>query len=469
MKLNKNSLAVKIWTYLALFSFVILVFLWLFQVLFLDRYYEYYKTQRMNAVAKEIQEKYKKGDNLIELLKDINIKEGICIEFENREDFLYYSSNMNKSCIISNNNEEIRKKITSFKDSQQKNITLKVSGEKMKKKGLIYGLKLDNDVYLFLNTVLEPVDATITILTSQLIIVTIIVLVLSLLISYFISRKLSTPITTLKDKAKLLSNGLYNIEFPTDTEIDEINELSKTLNYAQEELSKTDELQKDLMANVSHDLKTPLTMIKAYAEMIRDITYKDREKCMENLDIIIEETERLNILVSDILDLSKLQSNIEKLNEEEFDLIDLVATIINRYEILSLTEKYHFILDSPDDKLIIKADKSKLEQVIYNLINNAINYTGKDKTVKIIITNDENIRVSIQDSGDGIEEEDLKYIWDKYYKSKKKHKRNMIGTGLGLAIVKNILELHNFQYGVISKKKKGTTFYFEIPKEKEEN
>ena len=115
---------------------------------------------------------------------------------------------------------------------------------------------------------------------------------------------------------------------------------------------------------------------------------------------------------------------------------------------------------------MVKADEKKISQVIYNLVNNAINYTGEDKTVtvKIRIIN-EVVRVEVIDSGKGIKEEDIPYIWDKYYKNKKKHKRNLVGTGLGLSIVKNILLNHGFNYGVISSKNKGSTFYFEIKKD----
>ena len=218
------------------------------------------------------------------------------------------------------------------------------------------------------------------------------------------------------------------------------------------------------MANVSHDLKTPLTMIKAYAEMSRDLCGNDKQKRDKNMNIIIEEVDRLTILVNDILTLSKVQSNIEALEYQEFDLVELINNILKRYNILIEKENYKFIFKNKKP-IMINADKIKLEQVIYNLINNAINYTGDDKKVTIKIKNiDGNIKVEIIDTGKGIDDKDIPYIWDKYYKNKKKHKRNLIGTGLGLSIVKSILELHNYEYGVNSIKDKGTTFYFIIKK-----
>ena len=199
-------------------------------------------------------------------------------------------------------------------------------------------------------------------------------------------------------------------------------------------------------------MKTPLTLIKAYAELERDFD-NQKEKHENNMNIIIEEVDRLTILVNDILNLSKLESNIETLNLEEFDLIKLIDTILNRFKIFSYTKSFQFIFDYKDE-LIIKADKQKLEQVIYNLVGNAINYTGEDKK----------IRVEIKDTGKGIKKSELDKVWDKYYKSEKKYKRNTIGTGIGLSIVKNIFILHGFKYGIISEINKGSTFWFEIEK-----
>ena len=203
-------------------------------------------------------------------------------------------------------------------------------------------------------------------------------------------------------------------------------------------------------------------MIKAYAEMIRDISYKDQDKMNEHLSIIVDETDRLTVLVNDILDLSRMQSNADSLSIEKFDLADDIKTIVNRYQIIKETEKYIINLDMPNS-IMIKADKKKLNQVIYNLINNAINYTGDDKTVTVRVTKHKKYYlVEISDTGKGIKESEIPYIWNKYYKNDKNHQRNVVSTGLGLSIVKEILELHDYEYGVKSVLKKGTTFYFKI-------
>ena len=223
------------------------------------------------------------------------------------------------------------------------------------------------------------------------------------------------------------------------------------------ELGKTEELEKDLLANVSHDLKTPLTMIKAYAEMVRDLTYNDKEKRDSNLNIIIEETDRLALLVNDILTLSKLQQSMDNLTLSEFDLILLIKNILKRFTIYEEKYGYNIIFKHTNiRKLMIKADQKKIEQVLYNLIINAINYTGSDMKVVINISKVNNLYK--------IDTNDLDNIFDKYYKSEKKHKRNLYGTGLGLSIVKSIFILHNYKYGVDTKKGKGSSFYFYISK-----
>ena len=152
---------------------------------------------------------------------------------------------------------------------------------------------------------------------------------------------------------------------------------------------------------------------------------------------------------------------MEENNLERFNINELIIDIINKFEILC--EKDGYIIEYEGFDIDITADKNKLKQTIYNLINNAINYTGEDKKVyvKLFKINDI-VRIEIIDTGKGIDKKDIKYIWDKYYKVDKKYKRVTYGTGLGLSIVKNILNLHGFNYGVESKKGIGTKFYFDI-------
>ena len=237
--------------------------------------------------------------------------------------------------------------------------------------------------------------------------------------------------------------------------------LADTLTYAEKELSRVDTMQRDLIANVSHDLRTPLTMLKAYAEMIRDLSGDNPVKRNEHLEIIINETDRLSAMVNDILDLSKLESGRQKLEPTSFGIRGKLSEIIDRFKGVSERMGYniHF---TPDEERTVCCDVVKIEQVIYNLINNAINYTGDDKQVYVRqINQPDGVLIEVEDTGDGIEEEKIKLIFDKYYRSEN-HKREVVGTGLGLSIVKAVLKLHGYDYGVRSTLGKGSVFWFKI-------
>ena len=465
MKKNKSSLRWKIFLYLITFILLIFFLLWLFQIFFLKYLYESSKTKELVTSINEIKKSYSNNyDNFYNQLENIAYEKGICSEIVIDNITTYTTNPLNRGCLnLYNKNTNIKELEHNFIESNDNFFMTKIYNLFNDSKILVYGVRLDNSTTLFSNTSVDPIDSTVNILRNQLIIITIITIIISIIISYFIASKISKPITNLTKKSKELSNGNFNVDFDVDTDISEIDDLSNSLNYSKDVLKSNDDIRRDLMANVSHDLKTPLTMIKAYAEMVRDLSYNNPEKRNSDLNIIIDEVDRLNLLVNDILSLSKLENNIEKTFKEEFDLVKMIETIINRFKIFSITQKYEFMFLSPKE-LIIKADKQKMEQVIYNLISNSINYSGDNKKIYITILPRKNIRVNISDTGLGIKKDEINKIWDKYYKADKKHKRNTIGTGLGLSIVKNIFEMHHYKYGVISRENKGTTFYFEIEK-----
>ena len=455
----KNSLKRKIWQYLIIFSLVIILFLWLFQVIFINKYYEYTKTKDIKHIANKLLTAYN-SENIYDTLDEISYQENLCIEITSSNSTLYRSSTTS-NCLFS---KGVLKE--SFINSGNKEETYNLQNPQFANKNILEAIKLDDNLYAFLSTSLEPLDSTAKILKEQLLIISILILSLSLLIGYFISKRLSKPIVDISKKANLIAKGKIKKEFTSDSDILEIEDLNNSLNEMMVELGKTEELEKDLLANVSHDLKTPLTMIKAYAEMVRDLTYNDKEKRNSNLNIIIEETDRLALLVNDILTLSKLQQSMDNLTLSEFDLILLIKNILKRFTIYEEKYGYNIIFKHTNiRKLMIKADQKKIEQVLYNLIINAINYTGSDMKVVINISKVNNLyKIEVIDSGKGIDTKDLDNIFDKYYKSEKKHKRNLYGTGLGLSIVKSIFLLHDYKYGVDTKKGKGSSFYFYISK-----
>lgn len=457
---SKTNLIKKIWFYLTIFSVSILSILWFFQVIFLNAYYTWVKINDISSIASKVKEGYQ-SNNYEELMDILAYNQDVCIDIVRSDNEEYYSSGLNRKCISTVEAKNLYNKyVKEFMNNHMVTGSYKITDNRFENKVLVTGIKLEDNYYAFISTTLEPLTSTTKILISQLIYVTILVLCLSFLIAYFVSKKISGPMIEINKKAKRMSKGDYQFSFKTDSNISEIVELTTTLDEAKDELEKTDDLRRELLANVSHDLKTPLTMIKAYAEMVRDITYKDKEKRESNLNTIIEETDRLTLLVNDILDLSKLGSVVE-IKCEDFDLNQMIRTIMKRFECF---EDIKFVYEN-EKTLMVHADIKKMEQVIYNLVGNAINYVGKDKKVMIqIIENKSTYTVEVIDHGKGIKKEELDKIWDKYYKIDKTHQRNQVGTGIGLSIVKEILKNHNFNYGVKSELKKGTTFYFEIKK-----
>lgn len=455
MKQKNKGLTYKIWIYLALFLTLIIAFIWIFQVTLLSTFYEY-KTNRLVEKISIMTSHYYNKEKDTSYYDKLAYNNNACIEIE-RDSELLYSSNTKRGCLYTDNYSYK----TNFINSNSESMTYKIVNPVLDNNTLIKAIKLDSDTVAYINVSLEPTDPAISVIREELIFISIIIYLSSFILAYFISKRISTPILKINKLAKNMSKGDFDTPIVVNENIEELNELSDTLNQTRLELSKINETRKDLLLNVSHDLKTPLTMIQAYAEMARDLNKDNEEKRTENLNVIIDESIRLNELVNNILELSKSEANLDSLKLEKFNLTKEIRIIIDRFNYLKEKEGYNLIFDEVKD-YVVKADKSKIDQVIYNLLINAVNYTGEDK--KVIISIEEHkkyLRVKITDTGKGIKKEEISKIWDKYYSNEKNHKRNKIGTGLGLSIVKNILIKHNFNYGVDSSKK-GTTFYFDI-------
>jgi len=442
--------------FILIFNIGILLLFCICENMVFDLLYKSYQINTLNSIVEEFNTSNKDTYVLAEKLAYDN---EVCISVVDNNYVTFNYNTMQNGCLL-NNNQKINDIINKFISSNNKSDYYNIINPKTDTKGVLYAFKINNkNVFIYSN--LENISNFVNLFRGQIIYFVILIIICSIIISIFLANKITKPIREITKKAKKLGEGKYNLKFPKNGVL-EIEELSKTLEDVQKELRKSDEIKRDLLANVSHDLKTPLTMIKAYAEMIKDISYKDIEKMNEHLNIIMDESDRLTVLVNDILELSKVQSDNYMYNYEEYDLVKEIKKIIKKYSVIKETENYKFILELPK-KAIIKADKDKINQVLYNLLNNAINYTGDDKLVTIRVTKESSsYLVEVIDTGKGIKKEEIPYIWDKYYKNEKNHRRNISGTGIGLSIVKEILNKHNFEYGVSSKLKKGSTFYFRI-------
>ena len=483
MKANKKlSLKWRIFTAFLGFLMILLVLLWLSQTVFLNSFYKAVKVYEAKQVAAEVV-KIVNEDNAELTIASLSNTHDVSIRVLNSSFETVYATSGRELGFFFNNIPD--DEMSTFYEKAQENDgtyyeyfdgferSLAPKGDKptqAKQKNAPTSFVVtsladgaNGETYtVIVNASITPVDSVITTLRVILITVTAATLVAALIAALILSAGLTKPLKKISEKAKVLATGDYSVEFEPSS-ITEIDELADSLNYTKTELGKIDSLQKELVANISHDLRTPLTLISGYAEVMRDIPGEVND---ENLQVIIDESNRLTSLVSDVLDISKLSAGVQEMNLETLDLVACINHIIPRYNKLVEKDDYKILFDcgaiaaSP-----VCADRTRLEQVIYNLINNAISYTGEDKTVNIrLLENADSYTVHIIDSGEGIPEDKLPYIWERYYKVDKNHRRAQMGSGLGLSIVKEILDAHDASYGVNSKQSEGSDFWFSMKK-----
>ncbi|MDO5601730.1 MAG: HAMP domain-containing sensor histidine kinase, partial [Oscillospiraceae bacterium] len=280
-------------------------------------------------------------------------------------------------------------------------------------------------------------------------------------ISYLFSWLFTRPVSRLSKAARQMAQGDYAVALPPAGR-DEIGVLTDDFNRMAVEVARTDRLQKDLVANISHDLRTPLTLMKGYAETIRDLTGEDREKRNEQLGIIIDESDRLSGLVNSVLELSRLEAGTEKPEPVEFDLCDFCEELTYRYTDLCEKHGYTLRLDIPPQERLVWADPALMQRVLHNLLSNAFAHIGPDNEIVLSVRDvPAGVRVTVEDHGKGIAPQDADRVFQRYYRARSDNGKP--GAGLGLSIVRAILESHSFAYGVDSTPGQGAQFWFELP------
>lgn len=432
---------------------------------FIDHYYEEMKVNETQSTAQTLKTKYYTSPDTFESeAMSIAIKNDIFIRLDTDEtSFVYSPNNGGPSSYYSYYTQLYRAK-EKLLASELKSISIIAEDPNTGARLLVYASYMtsssDDDI-LFVIAPLYPVASTISILRVQLFYITIISAILALVLALYLSQKISIPINNITNSAVDLSKGEYNVKFEGG-HFTELDALAKALNKASYEMQKTDFYQKDMIANVSHDLKTPLTMIRSYAELIQDISGDNPVKRNEHLQVIIDETNHLNAIVSDMLTMSRMQANAVIINKVNFDLVEAANTVLATYHILAEQDGYTIEFNKPKS-VYVNGDINKIKQVMSNLITNAIKYSGEDKVIIVNIKRiGRRVRFDVIDHGAGIPEDELTHVWERYYKTSANHARATEGTGLGLSIVKSILTIHNANYGVESKEGTGSDFWFEL-------
>lgn len=470
MKTKRISIKWKVFSYLLGFCALLLLILWLFQTVLLDSFYRKIKVGEIKSNAEEIAEYINDEETLSEVLSDISKRSDCYIEIMTPKGEEIASSGDIKSkmhpsekidLLSQMNDDDYIKYLDSANENEKKDNSFQnfpPNKERIHMQSIVYLKKVGNSKIILINSMISPVNATVNTLRYQLYFITGVMLLLSVILAGIIAKRVSKPIERLNSSAKVLAKGNYDVTF-TDNGYKEIGELSDTLNVAASELNKVEALRRELMANISHDLRTPLSLIYGYAEVMHDFP---NEITPEQTQTIMDETQRLSSLVNDVLDISKLESGIEKLDTTLFNFTESIKVTTERIAELIKNDGYK-VNFSFDKEVMLNADEIKLTQVFYNLLINAVNYSGKDKAISVrqVVTGN-TVRIEVTDTGKGIEEKDIPYIWDRYYKTDKKHKRAVTGTGLGLSIVKKVIELHKGEYGVVSEIGNGSTFWFSL-------
>lgn len=315
---------------------------------------------------------------------------------------------------------------------------------------------------LLLSNTITQIEALQSLNRQQLLLFTIILTIFASTISFFLAQHFIRPIKTIKEAIIRLTNGeLYSV--PKLKRSDELGTLSESVADLSTELQRVDVLRKEVIANVSHELRSPLALITGYGEMVRDVSGNDERLRKEHMDLIISEAHRMSAMVDDIMDFSIMQAGYTQLKNEIWNTYEVVSSVVAYAR--GIANQYDITVDFEADRTNGNAlfDRIKMEQVLRNLINNGINHTPKNERLLIKLTNTSaGTKVAVINPGKDIPPEQLELIWERYQRVQHQagHKE---GTGIGLAIVKTILTSHAFEYGAESKN--GVTcFWFVVPR-----
>ncbi len=307
---------------------------------------------------------------------------------------------------------------------------------------------------------LANVDYLIHLLYTRIVFALIVAVVMAAIASFFITGWFSGPVVKLTRMAEKMAKGDYNLSFPKGG-FYEVNQLSETLNLAADEFKATEELRREFVANISHDMKTPLTVIRMYAEMIQTMSGDNKEKREVHLKQIISETEKLTGFINDTMELAKLQSGTMIIKYELFDLSNLLQTVLESFEVHQELAGFDIDLDM-DESFYVSGDRGLIGRVLENLLSNAVKFSGETKKIMVSAVKEDGMAlVSVRDYGVGIAADQLPYIWDRYYKIET-YGSAKSSNGVGLHIVKEILTQHDSKFGVESEVGKGSRFWFQM-------
>lgn len=488
IKLKFKSVRFKLFFTMCVVILVIILSLVLINSIVLENFYIYSKTATIKQVYQKVNDYYNTENTNVDLeteLKKIAYKNNFDILIKTDTNLIIFTSDREflSSTYILKDINEIKSK--SIEENETK-INVKVTTDEVNNVSYMFltGI-LDNGYVLYIRMPISPIEESVKISNTVLLMIGGITLVVAGIIASFISRKFTNPILQLNDIANKMSKLDFSKKYRiTDTE-DEINELGRSINTMSdklestikelqknnielekdiEEKSKIDEMRKQFISDVSHELKTPIALIQGYAEGLIENVNSDEESRKFYAEVILDETNKMDKLVKQLLELMKLEYGKREFDNEKFNINELINEVLRKCSVM-INEKNIKVYFENKEPIYVYADEFYMDQIITNYLTNAIKHAEEvEKETKIEIKVEKlsnKIRVSVFNTGENIPEEDLQRIWGRFYKLDSSRNRQDGGSGIGLALVKAIMNNYQNEYGV-ENKKNGVEFYFDM-------
>ena len=487
-----KSVRVKLFLTLSLIIIGIIIFLVLVNNFVFGQFYLYSKQTALKSVYETVNNYYNNGEigDLSNELERIAVKNNFDILIRDDQNVNVYTSNKDFFSTFGQMNEMTSRFNTGDGEIIEENKDFVISRIKDTKNGLTYILlaaTLDNGYLLYIRIPINSIQESVKISNNFLYLMAGFAILIAAVIVSYVTRKFTDPILELNSIAKKMSNLDFSHKYRTTDTDDEINNLGKSINLMSDKLEKTikqlretnielekdieeksklDEMRKSFISDVSHELKTPIALIQGYSEGLLENVNSDEESRKFYAEVILDETNKMDRLVKQLLELMKLEYGKREFNDTEFNIVEVEKEVIRKSKVMIDEQNVEIEFNTPDEIKVI-ADDFYIEQVVSNYMTNAIKHVeevnGK-KLIKIenIVDIEKNkVRVKVFNTGKQIPEEHLNRIWNRFYKIDASRNRNNGGTGIGLAFVKAIMNNYKNDYGVVNKED-GVEFYFEL-------
>ena len=481
-----KSVRVKLFMTLSLVILLIIIFLILVNNFVLGRFYLYSKRQTLKSVYRTVNDYYNndKSENFEEKLEQIAIQNNFDILIRNNENVNIYTSNKDFYSTFGQMNEMTSRFNIGVGELIEQSDNFVIKKIKDSKNGITYILlssTLDNGYLLYIRIPISSIQESVKISNNFLYLMAGFAILIAAVIVSYVSRKFTDPILELNDIAKKMSNLDFSHKYRIKDVDDEINNLGRSINVMSDKLERTinqlrnsnielekdiEEKRKSFISDVSHELKTPIALIQGYSEGLLENVNTDEESRKFYAEVILDETNKMDKLVKQLLELMKLEYGKRQFNDKKFNIVEVEKEVVRKSKVM-LEEKKVKIEFNLSEEINVFADDFYIEQVISNYITNAIKHVKEIDGKKVIsIVNEVNIeknkvRVKIFNTGENIAEEHINRIWNRFYKVDESRNRTDGGTGIGLSFVKAIMNNYGNRYGVTNKDD-GVEFYFDL-------